>query len=63
MTKKYELHLLDIQFYMADEDGNELLNKDGSVKIFTDLHGRFDFSWISHTLSDIDVNELVAKTN
>ena len=63
MTKKYELHLLDIQFHMADEDGNELLNKDGSVKIFTDANNRFDFSWVTDALSDIDAKELVEIDN
>ena len=25
----------DVRFYMNDDDGNELLNDDGSVKLFT----------------------------
>lgn len=39
MTKKYRPQLWDIQFYKVDEDGNELLNDDGSVKLFTDKSG------------------------
>jgi len=59
MTKKYKLKLLNLQFYMEDDDGDELLNKDGSVKIFTDANGRFNFTWINDILADIDVKELV----
>ena len=46
----------DVRFYLNDDDGNELLNDDGSVKLFTapDLnldvvnaycvgHGEFEF--------------------
>ena len=30
-----------------------------SVKIFTDANNRFDFSWVTDALSDIDANDLV----
>ena len=36
---KYDqIGLWDIQFYKLDENGNELTNKDGSVKLFTTRH-------------------------
>lgn len=28
------VNVLDIKFYICDEDGNEVLNKDGTVKEF-----------------------------
>lgn len=36
MSKKdYQyVNVLDIKFYVCDEDGNELTNKDGSIKEF-----------------------------
>jgi hypothetical protein len=33
-----DIGLWDIQFYKLDENGNELTNKDGSVKLFTTKH-------------------------
>ena len=34
-NKKYEIQVHDIQFTKIDEDGNEMLNDDGSTRIFT----------------------------
>ena len=37
MNNKYgelNVNVLDIKFYVCDEDGNEVLNKDGTVKEF-----------------------------
>jgi len=36
MSKAKELYVsvLDIKFYVSDEDGNEILNKDGTTKEF-----------------------------
>tara|TARA_R110002020_G_scaffold466699_1_gene689413 strand:- start:76 stop:255 length:180 start_codon:yes stop_codon:yes gene_type:complete len=33
MSETY-INILDIKFYMCDEDGNEVLNKDGTIKEF-----------------------------
>ncbi len=33
-----DIGLWDIKFYKLDENGNELTNKDGSVKLFTTRH-------------------------
>ena len=33
--KKMNVCVWDVRFYMNDDDGNELLNDDGSVKLFT----------------------------
>ena len=32
-TEQY-VNVLDIKFYVCDEDGNEVLNKDGTIKEF-----------------------------
>ena len=34
MGKNYTVGVLDITYYLVDEDGNQLLNDDGSVKEF-----------------------------
>jgi hypothetical protein len=54
MDKKYSVEVWDIQFYKVDEDGNELLNDDGSVKLFTSSRN-MDFSWVAESA---DANEL-----
>ena len=37
-NNNFDIGLWDIQFYKLDENGNELTNKDGSVKLFTTKH-------------------------
>lgn len=54
MNKEYSIAVWDIQFYKIDADGNELLNKDGSVKLFN--KGRMNFSWVANSAN---VDELV----
>lgn len=54
MNKEYSIAVWDIQFYKVDEDGNELLNEDGSVKLFTSSRN-MDFSWVAESA---DANEL-----
>ena len=51
---KYSIAVWDIQFYKVDEDGNELLNDDGSIKLFTS-NRNMDFSWVAESA---DANEL-----
>ena len=34
MKQKQYVNVLDIKFYVSDEDGNEILNKDGTTKEF-----------------------------
>jgi len=31
-VKEQYVNVLDIKFYVCDEDGNEVLNKDGTIK-------------------------------
>jgi len=33
-VKEQYVNVLDIKFYVCDEEGNEVLNKDGTVKEF-----------------------------
>jgi len=54
MSKIYSIEVWNIQFYKVDEDGNELLNEDGSVKLFTSSRN-MDFSWVAESA---DANEL-----
>lgn len=54
MNKQYSTEVWDIQFYKVDEEGNELLNDDGSVKLFTNSRN-MDFSWVADS---VDANEL-----
>lgn len=46
---KYEIGVWDIRFYKIDEDGNQLLNEDGSVKLFT-LKDGYDVSWVADSM-------------
>ncbi len=57
MSKKYSTEVWDIQFYKVDEDGNELRNDDGSVKLFTPTRN-IDLSWISDSVYEKDVEEI-----
>ena len=57
MIKKYSIAVWNIQFCKVDEDGNELLNDDGSVKLFTSSRN-MDFSWVAESA---DANELEEK--
>ena len=34
MSRELYINVLDIKFYVCDEDGNEVLDKDGTVKEF-----------------------------
>ena len=56
---KYSMAVWDIQFYKVDEDGNELLNEDGSVKLFTPTRD-IDVSWVADSVCEDDVNEVTA---
>tara|TARA_R110000796_G_scaffold90498_1_gene194361 strand:- start:2227 stop:2403 length:177 start_codon:yes stop_codon:yes gene_type:complete len=57
MNKKYSIAVWDVQFYKVDEDGNELLNEDGSVKLFTE-GGNGDLSYIAEHVTDDELLEI-----
>jgi len=52
----YSIAVWDIQFYKVDEDGNELLNDDGSVKLFFE-NSNFDYSYLAESINDDDLEE------
>ena len=56
---KYSIAVWDIQFYKVDEDGNELLNDDGSVKIFEGSRD-MDLSWVADSVCEDDIKEVTA---
>ena len=55
MSKKQYVNVLDIKFYVCDEDGNEVLNKDGTIKEF-DFKGRLKS--LEYLCDDITVEDL-----
>ena len=58
MGKKYDVYIWEVSFFMMDEDGNELLNEDGSVKLF--LADDIDYSsWAD----GVNPNDLKEKSN
>jgi len=57
MGKEYSIAVWDIQFYKVDEDGNELLNEDGSTKLFTE-GGNMDLSYIAEHVTDDELWEI-----
>ena len=51
MAKEYDIAVWDIQFYKVDEEGNELQNSDGTVKLFQ-LKRDVDCSFIAEVTSE-----------
>ena len=57
MSKKYSIAVYGVHFYKVDEDGNELLNDDGSVKLFFE-NSNFDYSYLADSINDNELKEL-----
>jgi hypothetical protein len=57
MNKKYSIAVWNVQFYKIDEDGNELLNDDGSVKLFFE-NSNFDYSYLADSINDNELKEI-----
>lgn len=53
--KKYCVNVWDVTFCKVDEDGRELLNEDGTVKLFHNPD--IDFSHISELVEEDDLFE------
>ena len=49
------VNVLDITFYLSDEDGNEVLNKDGTVKEF---HHKGRLKMLEYLCDDMQVDDL-----
>ena len=54
---KYNIGVWDIQFYKTDDDGNELLNPDGSVKLFRHKYDH-DVSFIAEGTTEEELEEI-----
>ena len=57
MSEDLDICVWDIQFYKVDEEGNELLNEDGSVKLFN-LKREHDVSFIAEGTDHGDLEEV-----
>ena len=55
MSREQYVNVLDIKFYVYDEDGNEVLNKDGTIKEFY-FKGRL--KPLEYLCEDITVEDL-----
>ena len=56
------LEVWDITFYKVDEDGEPLVNEDGSVRLFQDKKCSLDWSDRIHWILDaIDKNENILE--
>ena len=55
--KNYSIVVWDIQLCKVDDEGNELLNEDGSVKLFTD-GGNLDCSYIAEGVNEDELFEV-----
>ena len=60
MNKELYVNVLDITFYVSDEDGNEVLNKDGTIKEF---HHEGRLKPLEYLCEDITVEDLTEKAN
>ena len=58
MGKELYVNVLDIKFFVSDEDGNEVLNKDGTIKQF-DFVGRL--KPLEYLCDDMQVEDLTEK--
>ena len=57
MSEQYSIAVWNVQFYKIDEDGNELLNDDGSVKLFFE-NSNFDYSYLADSINDNELKEI-----
>ena len=56
---EYTIAVWDVTFYKVDEEGEPLLNEDGSVKLFQDKKCRLDIDWISDSVDEHLLQEIV----
>ena len=49
----HSIAVWDLTLYMVDDEGNELLDEDGNVKLFDAPD--FDCSWITEDMDDCDL--------
>ncbi len=56
------INILDIKFYKYDEDGNELTNKDGTIKEFRIKEG-YRYKPLEYLCEDMDEDMVEEITN
>ena len=56
MNKKLSIGVWDLTFYLMDDDGEEVLNNDGTVKMFD--APELDCGWIVDSVEFDDLEEL-----
>ena len=55
MDKEYSIEVWDLKFYKVDDEGNALLNDDGTVKLFdSDI---IDCAYLASGIEDYDLEE------
>ena len=60
MDKEQYVNVLDIKFYVCDEDGNAVLDKDGTVKEF---YNKGRLKPLEYLCEDMTVEDLEEITN
>ena len=57
--KEQYVNVLDIKFYVCDEDGNEVLNKDGTIKeYYLTYKANKGLDWFVEGLEPTDLEEI-----
>jgi hypothetical protein len=56
MNKEYTIAVYDMLFYRVDEDGNEELNEDGSIKLYRTEW--YDSSYLAEGIDFEDLEEV-----
>jgi hypothetical protein len=56
MNKEYTIAVYDMLFYRIDEDGNEELNEDGSIKLYRSE--QYDCSYLAEDVELDDLEEV-----
>jgi len=60
MNKDYTIAVYTMVFYRVDEDGNEELNKDGSIKLYKTTE-EYDCSSLAEAVELDDLEELFPR--
>tara|TARA_B110000858_G_scaffold90995_1_gene105143 strand:+ start:403 stop:594 length:192 start_codon:yes stop_codon:yes gene_type:complete len=60
MNKDYTIAVYTMVFYRVDEDGNEELNKDGSIKLYKTTE-EYDCSSLAEAVELYDLEELFPR--
>ena len=61
MSKKSTIEVWAVEFYKIDEDGNELLDQDGNIRLFVSKYQVGGWSDLAIGLEDDDLEEIVGN--